>query len=62
MRPELRAMIRLQMIDQEAVRLERDLDKIPEFIATEKKYLHDFEEEVKGAEAELESIDRKSVV
>ncbi|MBT3350828.1 MAG: hypothetical protein HOC91_09330 [Nitrospinaceae bacterium] len=59
MRPELRAMIRLQMIDQEAVRLERDLDKIPEFIATEKKYLHDFEEEVKGAEAELESMQKR---
>lgn len=59
MRPELQALIRLQLIDQETVRLKKDLDKIPEFIATEKKYLHDFEEEVKETEAELESMQKR---
>jgi predicted nucleic acid-binding Zn-ribbon protein len=57
-RPELQAMIRLQLIDQETVGLGKDLDKIPELIATEKKFLHDFEEEVKETEVELESMQK----
>jgi predicted nucleic acid-binding Zn-ribbon protein len=54
--PVLQALIRLQSIDQEVVRLEKELDKIPGLIATEKKYLHDFEGEVKETEAGLEAM------